>query len=188
MGMIALSLTVATTSAQENGWDPRKNPTVASITSRYETKYIASRPALTDAEIFPVIGKYESATNPEAASVTITLDAENKGVVWIDGLPQGRVKALLQVSPSTYRIPAQKNADDQDVAEGTLILDKETNALSIAIGKPYNVDDPAQAFAAPTEEPVVATTTKKSKKIKKVQQPKAWIYTGTKQVVETPVN
>jgi len=70
-----------------------------------------------------------------------------------------------------------------------LIFDKETNTLSINIGKPFNTDDPASVFAAPVEEPTPAVTTKssKSKKTKVAQQPKAWTYTGTKVVAEVPV-
>ena len=187
--MIALSLFIATANAQQTQtWDPKKNPTVAAITSQYEGKYITSRPALTDADIFPVIGKYESSTNADAPSLTISLDASSKGIAWVEGLPQGRIKALLRRSPATYKIPAQKTDDGKEVAEGTLIFDKETNNLSICIGKPYNEADPSEAFAAPIEEPAaVATPSKKSKKTKKVEQPKPWIYTGTKVVVQETV-
>jgi hypothetical protein len=179
--------TPATTPVQQT-WDPKKNPTVAAITSKYEGKYLTTRPATTEADIFPVVGKYESSTNADAAAVSIVLDAENKGIVWIDGLPQGRVKAMLRKSPAVYKIPAQKTEDGKEVAEGTLIFDKETNALSINIGKPFNAEDPASVFAAPVEEPAPAATTKsKSKKTKTVKETKPWIYTGTKVVVETAV-
>lgn len=178
----------ATTPVQQT-WDPKKNPTVTAITSKYEGKYLTARPASTEADIFPVIGKYESGTNADAPSVSIALDAENKGMVWIDGLPQGRVKAMLRKSPATYKIPAQKTEDGKEVAEGTLIFDKELNTLSISIGQPFNAEDPAAAFAAPVEEPAPAVTTKsKSKKTKTVEKPKPWTYTGTKIVVETAAN
>lgn len=55
--------------------------------------------------------------------------------MWIEGLPQGRVKAMLRKSPATYKIPAQKTEEGKEVAEGTLMFDKETNTLSICIGK-----------------------------------------------------
>lgn len=204
VGVIAFCLIVSTSNAQtpqtntqpvvtpapatvEQSWDPKKNPTVLAITSKYEGKYITSRPATTELDIFPVIGKYESTTNADAASVSIALDAENKGVVWIEGLPQGKIKAMLRKSPAVYKIPAQKTEDGKEVAEGTLIFDKEAGTLSINIGKAFNAEDPAAAFAAPVEEPAPVATTKssKSKKAKVVQQPKPWIYTGTKVVVET---
>ena len=203
VGMVAFCLTVNSTNAQTpettqpvvapvhqtSTWDHRKNPTVVAITSKYEGKYLTARPASTEADVFPVIGKYESSTNTDAPEVTIVLDAENKGIAWIEGLPQGRIKAMLRKSPATYKIPAQKTEDGKEVAEGTLIFDKETNTLSISIGKPFNAEDPASVFAAPVvEEPAPATTkSSKSKKTKTVQQPKAWIYTGTKVIVETPV-
>ncbi len=180
---------VSTPAQQTQTWDPKKNPTVTAITSKYEGKYITARPGSTEADIFPVIGRYESSTNTDAPAVSITLDAENKGVAWIEGLPQGRIKAMLRKSPATYKIPVQKTEDGKEVAEGTLIFDKESNTLSISIGKPFNADDPASAFAAPAEEEPAPATTKssKSKKTKTVQQPKPWIYTGTKLVVETAV-
>ncbi|NOT50437.1 MAG: hypothetical protein HOP10_04075 [Chitinophagaceae bacterium] len=176
----------ATTPVQQT-WDPKKNPTVIAITSRYEGKYITARPGSTDADIFPVIGKYESSTNADAASVSIALDGENKGMVWIEGLPQGKIKAMLRRSPAVYKIPAQKTEDGKEIAEGTLIFDKETNTLSINIGKPFKAEDPAAVFLVPVEEPAPAVTTK-SKKTKTIKEPKPWIYTGTKVVVEAAAN
>jgi len=190
VGGIALCLLVVSVNAQTDPqptppvktWEAKKNPTVDSITSQYAGKYIAPRPALTSADIFPVIGKYESATNADAASVTISLDEQNKGIVWIEGLPHGKVKAMLRKSPAVYKIPAQKTEDGKEVAEGTLIFDKETNTLSICIGKLYDAANPSSAFAAPVEEPA---TTVKTSKTKKATQPKTWIYTGTKLATET---
>ncbi len=190
MSVIVLSVLTLSVNAQADtvkpvqvdttkGWDAKNNPTVGVITDKYKDKYITSKPAPTTADIFPALGKYESATNADAASVTISLDAENKGLVWIEGLPQGKVKAMLRKSPATYKIPAQKTEDGKDVAEGTALFDKETNTLSIIIGKNYNAAEPAAAFAAePVEETVAVSKTTKTKKT--VAPPKPWIYTGTK--------
>ncbi len=209
MGGAVLSLLTVSASAQETPvqptqpaqpvvktWEAKSNPTVDSIQSKYTGQYIAPKAAITSADIFPVIGKYESATNPDAANVTIALDETNKGIVWIDGLPQGRIKAMLRKSPGTYKIPAQKTADDKAVEEGTLIFDKETNTLSIAIGKEYNAADPAAAFAVPAigdptplpkEETKVKDGKVKTKK-KTVPVKKTWVYTGTKVATETVAN
>lgn len=168
---------------------------------------------LTREKIFPVIGKYEltaksysttsstavattadaSATTTEAAAttaITIDLDAENKGIVWVDGLPQGRIKAMLRKAPGTYKIPAQKTADDKDIAEGVMIFDKDNNTLDVCIGCTYNTEDPASAFAAPVEpvvdETVKTKTTKSKTKVKKakVTPVKTWKYSGSKVIVE----
>ena len=160
---------------------------------------------LTREKIFPVIGKYEltAKTNSTAAAtvttadataststVTIDLDESNKGIVWVDGLPQGKIKAMLRKAPGTYKIPAQKTADNKDIAEGVMIFDKDNNTLDVCIGCTYNIDDPASAFAAPVEpvvDPTVKTKTTKSKKAKvkaKVTPVKTWKYSGNK-VVET---
>lgn len=182
MGVIVLSAMTISVQAQQT-WDAKKNPTVGAITTKYDGKLLPARPALTTEDIFPVIGKYESATNTDAASVTISLDAENKGLVWIEGLPQGKIKAMLRKSPSTYKIPAQQTEDGKDVAEGTAVFDKETNTLSICIGKNYNAADPSAAFMPEAVEETVATTVVvkgKTNKTKVVASPKPWIYTGTK--------
>ena len=186
VGVIVLSLlTISGHAQQTQTWDPKKNPTVEAIISKYEVKPVTPPTELKTSDIFPVIGKYESATNADAASVTINPDNQNKGIVWIEGLPQGRIKAMLRKSPATYKIPAQKTQEGKEVAEGTLIFDKETNTLSICIGKPYNTEDPTVAFTPSVEEPAVTT---KKNKTKKVVQPKTWIYTGTKLVEETVMN
>ena len=185
VGGIVWCLLSVSAKAQQT-WDAKKNPAVEAITTQYQGKYIALRPALTTADIFPIIGQYESAINADAASVTITLDGANKGLVWIEGLPQGKIKAMLRKSPAIYKIPTQKTEDGKDVAEGTLIFNKETNTLSICIGKMYNAEDPIAVFTTATEDPV--TSTVKTSKTKKQVLLNVWIYTGTKRTRETVSN
>jgi hypothetical protein len=154
--------------------------------------------ALTTEKIFPVLGKYQ-VTNKEGVTseVTVMQDASNKGTVWIEGLPTGKIKANLRKSPAVYRIPVQKIGEDpeakdaKEIAEGVLVYDKDNNTLNVCVGCKFNAEDPASAFAAPTE-PVVeepAVTTKKkttAKKSTKVKEPKVKpeFYTGTK-IIET---
>jgi hypothetical protein len=165
-------------------WDYKKNATVDSINAKYKDQLTPARTALTTEQIFPVLGQYQSSVNADAPSVTITLDEQNKGMVWVEGLPQGKIKAMLRKSPSTYKIPAQKTEDGKDVLEGTLIFDKDANTLNIVIGKPYNVEDPNAVFAVATEEPAVEevkTKTKTAKtKVKTKTVVKPWTYSGTK--------
>lgn len=148
--------------------------------------------ALTTEKIFPVVGKYQ-VTDKEGASssLTITLDETNKGIVWIDGLPQGKVKATLRKSPATYKIPSQKLGEEKDaksVAEGVLIYDKDANVLNLCVGCTFNNEDPATAFTTPAE-PVAAETEKKVAKTSKKATPKVVkvkpvIYSGNK-IIET---
>lgn len=184
MGGFVLTLLSVTANAQQT-WDAKKNPTVDSISALYRDKIVTAPVPPTREDVFPVIGKYESASNADAAQISITIDETNKGIAWIDGLPQGRVKAMLRKSPATYKIPAQKTAEGNEVAEGTLIYDKATNTLSICLGKVYNAEDPAAAFV-PADEPAVSTV--KNVKSKKPVTPKAWMYTGTKLSKETAMN
>jgi hypothetical protein len=165
----------ATETKPADNWDYKKNPTVAAILSKYESRYITTKSELSDEDYYPVIGQYESA-NEEAPSVLIALDAENRGTVWIEGLPQGKIKAYLRKSPAVYKIPAQKTEDGKSVAEGTLIFDKEANTLNILIGKDYNTADPASVF-------VVAEEVEAKPKSKKAPKVKTWSYTGNKVIV-----
>jgi hypothetical protein len=181
--------TTTTTTTTVNPWDAKKNPTVDSINAKYKDSWVPARAAVTTNDIFPALGSYTTTVNTDAPSVVVTLDETNKGTVWIDGLPQGRVKAYLRKSPSTYKIPAQKTADGKDVGEGTLIFDKDANTLNIVIGKTYNAEDPGAVFITPTETVAVDPATVKVKnskvKAKVVKAPKAWTYTGTKVEVTT---
>jgi len=120
------------------------NPTVDSILSKYSLVPMPSQ--ITTEQIFPVIGQYQSNTNSNE-KITVTLDDQNKGLVWIDGLPQGKVKAILKKSPATYKIPVQKTADGKDVAEGTIIYDKDSRIVTVLIGRPFNDQDPASVLA-----------------------------------------
>jgi hypothetical protein len=179
--------------SEQQTWDAKKNPTVDSIISKYEGKLIPARAPLTIEQIYPVIGQYESTVTADAPNVKIYLDAENKGIVWVEGLPQGKIKAMLRQSPATYKIPAQKTEDGKEVAEGTLIFDKDANTLNIVIGKPYVAADPGSVFVVPavTQEPVVAdvkTKTSKNKTKVKTKEVKAWTYTGTKMETTTAMS
>jgi hypothetical protein len=181
--------------AQEQPWQPSKNPTVEAITSQY--KLVEMPKPLTIEQIFPALGQYQltnTATKAEVGTVKVVIDEQNKGTVWVEGLPEGRIYAQLRRSPSTYKIPMQKTAEGKDVAEGTLIFDKETRMLNIVIGKPYNMENPALVFA--TEEEIKAAAeiqevkVKESKtkvKVKKAPAVKAVFYSGPKEEQTTVV-
>jgi hypothetical protein len=181
--------------AQEQPWQPSKNPTVEAITSQY--KLVEMPKPLTIEQIFPALGQYQltnTATKAEVGTVKVVIDEQNKGTVWVEGLPEGRIYAQLRRSPSTYKIPMQKTAEGKDVAEGTLIFDKETRMLNIVIGKPYNMENPALVFA--TEEEIKAAAeiqevkVKESKtkvKVKKAPVVKAVFYSGPKEEQTTVV-
>lgn len=200
-GIFFTILSVA--NAQDSTKPAVSNPTVDSIAAKYKLQPMPE--AMTPEQVFPVLGEYQpsAAPAPEATAATtestttttteaapavsnvkIMLDEQNKGIVWIEGLPQGKIKAFLRKSPSTYKIPAQKTEDGKDVKEGTMIFDKDTKTLSVIIGKAYNDQDPAASFAPAVEEPVAAAPVKKTKKGKKAVKPvkveKPWVFTGTK--------
>lgn len=163
-----LSLTIAASSFAQVSTTPE-------VPRNYkpQPKELAPMPGeLTDEMIFPVLGKYDYVNKEgEVASVTITRDAENKGVVWVNGMPQGKFKADLKQSPSTYKIPEQKTLQN-DVAmsepteaadavatekpqprysgkslkEGTLIFDSTTQKLYVNVGAKFDEENPAAIF------------------------------------------
>jgi len=116
---------------------------------------------LTSTHVFPALGSYK-ASGTSTGDVTITLDSANKGIVWVDGLQQGRFKALMKQAPSTYKIPMQTSANGKAVSEGTLYVNPETNELTIVLGRPFNDANPT------------ASLTIDSKK------KNGWQYTGVK--------
>jgi hypothetical protein len=100
---------------------------------------------LTSAHAFPALGTYKG-SGTSTNDVTVTLDTANKGIVWVDGLPQGRFKALMKKAPSTYKIPMQTSANGKAVSEGTLYVNPETNELTIVLGRPYNDANPSESL------------------------------------------
>lgn len=109
---------------------------------------------------FPVLGNY-SATNASNGNVTVTSDSANKGIVWVEGLPQGRFKALMKKAPATYKIPAQKTESGKDVAEGTLFYNPASKELTVVLGRPFDDANPTSFTAATGKQ-------------------KGWQYTGVK--------
>lgn len=152
---------------------------------------------LTIEKIYPVIGSYNvTSKDGQASSLTITLDEQNKGTAWIDGLPEGRIKAQLRKSPGTYKIPVQKigeEGNEKTIQEGVLIYDKDANTMNVCLGCKYNAEDPARAFLpAPIEEEAVAEeapaknkkASAKTKSVKEEEAVKPVFYSGTKAIAE----
>src|ERR1043165_2707296 len=84
-------------SAQQQPYSPSNNPTVTAITSKYTYKEVKHE-ELTNEKVFPILGSYQPEANSEVTgTLRVSIDADNKGVVWIDGLPQGKIKAMLRV-------------------------------------------------------------------------------------------
>lgn len=185
----------AVVNAQQQTFDPYKNPTVAAITSQHPMKEIKHED-LTNEKVFPILGTYQpQAVNEITGTIHVSLDADNKGIVWIEGLPQGKVKAYMKLSPATYMIPEQKTDLGTAVPEGVVIYDPDSKKLSLCEGCGYDAKNPAGCFQenmgmkdentnVNTEAAENATMhkTKKTKttKVKEVKKPKPWIVYATK--------
>jgi hypothetical protein len=106
---------------------------------------------------FPVLGSY-TASGSSTGDVTITLDSSNKGMVWVDGLPQGKFKALMKKAPATYKVPAQKTESGKAVAEGTLFLNPTSRELTIVLGRSFDDADPLSSLTTPSKKSKVKVT------------------------------
>ena len=165
--------------------------TADSIRSKYQLQ--AMPEALTLEKTFPVLGTYQlSKADGTAQTVTINIDQDNKGIVWVDGLPEGKFKAYLKKSPGTYRIVSQKSESGKQIPEGTLNFDPSTNTLNIALGKKFDEADPTAIFnmngAVDADATDVAGTTEtkiKSKKGVVKTKSKVMFYTATKADAQT---
>jgi len=167
--------------------------TVDSIAAKYQLLPMPGE--MTLQQKFPVIGTYQlQGSTDTSASLNIMLDSANKGMVWVEGLPQGRFKAYLKKSPTTYRILSQKTAEGKQIPEGTLYFDTASHTLNISLGAPFNDADPTGIFAmnngtmsSPAD---VADNTVKVKTKTSTSKTKAKVsfYTATKLDQGTAVN
>ncbi len=120
------------------------------VLGTYGAPVIADTAMLGTSVVAPV--KVKTTFQPVPAEpVTVVVDEKNVGFVWIEGLPQGRIKAIMKKGPATYKIPAQKTSSGKSVTEGTMIYDKDANLLWIAIGSSYNDEKPTTPFTSKTK-------------------------------------
>jgi hypothetical protein len=159
--------------------------TVDSIAAKY--KLLPMPEAFTIEKAFPVLGVYQLASSEEnsetpVSEIHVSLDTASKGIIWVEGLPQGKFKALLKQSPATYRIISQKTETGVQIPEGTLVFDPEANILQVAIGKSFNDQDPSAVFALNNGETnEVKTEVKvKTKNTKVKEKTKIIFYTAHK--------
>ena len=118
----------------------------------------------------PVLGSFQSAeAEAENKSIIVTANENNAGKIWIEGLTPVKFYALLKAIPGTYKIPAQKQ-EDKSIAEGTVQYDEETKKIDVCLGCGYENKISTETAMSTIEE---TETTKGSKTVKSVKQPKA---------------
>jgi hypothetical protein len=195
----ALFFSLAATVAAQDSTNQSVTPATPVNTDKWNnadsTRYqlLPMPEPLTIEKTFPAIGNYQlTDKDGNTVNVTTMLDETNKGLLLVNGLPEGTVKAYLRKSPAVYKIPVQTTEDGKEVKEGVLIYDKDANLMNICLGCTYNTEDPATAFLPVQEE----TTTpeeeapKKNTKTSKKQTAKAPVakpvhYSGSKMISET---
>ena len=199
--LLFASLTAAVTAQDNNSQQDSAQsapPTTPVNTDKWNnpdpTRYqlLPMPEALTIEKTFPAIGSYQlTDKDGNTINVTATLDEANKGLLLVNGLPEGTVKAYLRKSPAVYKIPVQTTEEGKNVKEGVLIYDSETNLMNICLGCTYNTEDPATAFLPAQEEPTPEEDApKKNTKVAKKQTAKAPVakpvyYSGSKMISET---
>jgi hypothetical protein len=91
----------------------------------------------------PVIGNYQnSVANADLKNISITVDEQNPGKIWISGLTGDKIYAVLKFYPGIYKIPAQ-DAGNNTLPEGTLLYDDSNKQINIFLGAGYNDANPA---------------------------------------------
>lgn len=109
-----------------------------------------------------ILGNYQPAnantTEPSSTSsnvtnttgnVSITVDDQNPGKIWVEGIGANKFYAYLKNESNIYKIPAQKVGDSK-VEEGIVAYDEASKQVHIRIGSGYNDADP-QASLNTTE-------------------------------------
>lgn len=112
-----------------------------------------------------------NATTTAGSNVSVTVDDQNPGKIWISGIGEDKFYAYLKNDANVYKIPNQKVSDKKSISEGIVSYDETSKEVHIRIGSGYNDADPnaslnaTQAIASaetPAEQP--AKTAKKGKK------------------------
>lgn len=166
-----------------NAWSSGTPATSASDNNTTSTPAATNSPVSTESTASTSTTSGNAMAN--TGSIVVTLDPVSKGIIWVEGLPQGKFKAYLKKSPSTYRILSQKTESGTQVPEGTLLYDTETKTLSIALGKAYDETDPAAIFALNTTTgnevvPAENEVKIKTKSAKSKTKDKVTYFTATK--------
>jgi hypothetical protein len=96
-------------------------------------------------------------TTTAGSNVTITVDEQNPGKIWISGLGDDKFYAYLKTNADIYKIPTQKVSDKKSISEGIVSYNEASKEVHIRIGSGFNDADPnaslnaTQAVTAATE-------------------------------------
>jgi hypothetical protein len=91
----------------------------------------------------PVIGSYQSSmANSRVTNISISVDEQNPGKIWIEGLTEYKIYAVLKFYPGIYKIPGQ-SIGNKNLPEGTLLYDDSNKQVNILLGSGYNDASPA---------------------------------------------
>lgn len=91
----------------------------------------------------PAIGTYQnSVANSDLRNISVTVDEQNPGKIWISGITEDKIFAVLKFYPGVYKIPAQ-SAGNKNLPEGTLLYDDSNKQINILLGGGYNDANPA---------------------------------------------
>lgn len=126
-------------------------------------------------------------TTTAGSNVTITVDEQNPGKIWVSGIGDDKFYAYLKNDANVYKIPTQKVSDKKSISEGIVSYDETSKEVHIRIGSGFNDADPnaslnsTQATASaetPAEKPVKKG--KKSHAVAKAPVKKVISFDGIK--------
>ncbi|MDH7464261.1 hypothetical protein QEG73_23390 [Chitinophagaceae bacterium 26-R-25] len=85
-------------------------------------------------------------TTTAGSNVTITVDDQNPGKIWVSGIGDDKFYAYLKSDANIYKIPAQKVSDKKSISEGIVSYNETSKEVHIRIGSGFNDADPAASL------------------------------------------
>lgn len=105
-----------------------------------------------------------TSTTTAGSDVTITVDDQNPGKIWVSGIGEDKFYAYLKNESNIYKIPAQKVNDKKSISEGIVSYDETSKEVHIRIGSGYNDADPNASLNATEATASAETATEKPMK------------------------
>ncbi|MDI3322616.1 hypothetical protein [Pinibacter soli] len=85
-------------------------------------------------------------TTTAGSNVTITVDEQNPGKIWVSGIGDDKFYAYLKSDANIYKIPAQKVSDKKSISEGIVSYNETSKEVHIRIGSGFNDADPTASL------------------------------------------
>jgi|GEM_PF-1684174 len=88
----------------------------------------------------------QPSTTTAGSNVTITVDEQNPGKIWVSGIGDDKFYAYLKNDANIYKIPTQKVSDKKSISEGIVSYNETSKEVHIRIGSGFNDADPTASL------------------------------------------